>query len=402
MQSHGIFSLIFVTFTGIFLSPFRYVYQIPTPRVLLSSNPLNFDLCGALNGVVPVEITSAFGLVLKMFWYVYGALLLIAHIPITVDVVRLVRPGWKISRPVHSLQMYLLIIVVGVIFCVVLWHHLAIFLPLIAGSTLSIVLHVVFALWIWVNAIVHYYLALFIHPGLDKSLTLEGAADQNGPKVTTESYDGDAVSIRSRSAGLTNQKSVESLIPKPQDGMEWKPNRISFCRVCHSHIPHMDHHCPYTGSCFGVRNYAHFYLGMCYGLLGALYASLISAPFFFRCDVKYLLMYINLIGGELSVECEQLGTQSRAFLPVLAGTWIALNLVVIQTLLLLADVSTINALKNINSVPLLKFLLQRIKGRKFLQPDSRLNTLILNQRPSILYYLLPLRNRKHRMSVFVC
>lgn len=335
---------------------------------------------------------------LAMFWYVYGSLLFIAHIPITVDVVRLVRPSWKISRPVHSLQMYILVIVVGIIFCVGLWHLLGVFLPLIAGGFLSTTLHVVFASWVWINVVGHYYLSLFIHPGLDKASSEYHGNDHSGPIVTTEGHDGDTVTVRSRNVGYSDsaqQISMENPIPKPQDGMEWKPNRVNFCKVCQNHIPHMDHHCPYTGSCFGVRNYAHFYLGMCYGLVGALYALVITGTFFFHCDIKYLLIYINLIGGELSAECEQLGSHTRAFLPVLAGTWIALNLVMIQTFLLLADVSTINALKNINTVPLLKFMLQRIRGRKFLQPDSRLNVLILNQRRGILFYLLPLRNYKY-------
>lgn len=339
-----------------------------------------------------------------MFWYVYGSLLFIAHVPIAVDVVRLVRPSWKIPRPVHQAQMILLIAVMAIIFCGGLWHHLYIFLPLIAGSLISTVLHVVFALWVWFNVVANYYLALFIHPGLDKALTMDGVAStgQNVPNTTTENQD---VTIRSRSIGISipepTSETAESPVPKPQNGMEWKPKRVNFCKACHSHIPYLDHHCPYTGSCFGVRNYAHFYIGMCYGLLGGVYALLITSYFFFRCDVKYVLISINLIGGELSEDCKLVGSHSRAFFPVLAGTWIAFNLVMLQTLFLLADVSTINILKNINSVPVLKFMGQRIRGRKFLEPDSRLKVLILDQRPSILYYLLPLRNRKHFMRVFV-
>lgn len=345
-----------------------------------------------------------------MFWYVYGTVIVICHVPITVDIIRLVRPEWKIPRVTGSVTQFVLVFLSVLVFCVSIIQHFTFFLPLLAPDplhSLDGILHIVFSVWIWINVTVHFYMTLFVHPGEDKELMLSDNDNQNGLwNENTES----GLTYRSRRGTQTGgdeasemglysiETSDDPQLPKPQTGIEWSPKRTNYCRVCQINVAYADHHCPYIGRCLGFYNYAHFYIGMIYGLLGMLYAMFVTLPHFYRCDIKSLLVYFGLMDEEASSDvCEELGTQSRASVPVLVALWGCWNMVSIQTFFLLADISTFNVLKNIQRVPILRFTWHRIKGRKCLQPQSRLSVLLRKQRPNILYYILPLRNRSIRL-----
>ena len=350
-----------------------------------------------------------------MFWYIYGTILVICHIPIVIDVIRLVRPKRcpKIPRISGSISRYVLAFLTGLVFCVSILQYFVIFLPLVSQDPLNSLkglIHVTFSLWVWINITVHFYMALFVHPGEDRELLLSHSENQKG---LWNGNSGNGLTYRNHGTQTSNFEiseldlpvySEESLdssshISRPQTGMEWSPKRSNYCRVCQLNVAYADHHCPYIGNCLGLRNYAHFYLGLVYGLLGMLYALYITLPYFYKCDIKPLFNYFGLVEEEEILKaCSELGTQSRASIPILVVLWLCWNMISIQTVMLLADISTFNVLKNTQRVPLLRFTWQRIRGRLFLHPHSRLNVLLKKQRPNILYYILPLRNKVIRLK----
>ena len=348
-----------------------------------------------------------------MFWYIYGTIIVICHIPIAIDVIRLVHPKRcpKIPRISGSISRYVLAFLTGLVFCVAILQHFIIFLPLVAPDPLHTpkgYVHVVLSTWVWINVTVHFYTAFFTHPGEDRELPFSDSENQKG---LWNGNSGNGLTYRNHGPRMGDFEvseldipvyRVESLdthcsqIPGSQTGMEWSPKRSNYCRVCQTNVAYADHHCPYIGNCLGLRNYAHFYLGAVYGLFGMLYALYITLPYFYRCDIKPLL---GLMEEENSMKiCRELGTQSRAAIPILVVLWISWNMVFVHTVLLLADISTFTLFKNTQNVPLLRFTWQRIRGRLFLQPCSRLSVLLRKQRPNILYYILPLRSKIIRLK----
>ena len=351
-----------------------------------------------------------------MFWYIYGTIIVVCHIPIAIDVVRLVRPKRcpKIPRVSGSISRYVLAFLTGFVFCIAILQHFIVFLPLVAPDPLHTLkghIHIIFSTWVWINITVHFYTAFFTHPGEDRELPFGRNENQ---KELSNGNTGNGLTYRNHGTRTGDFATAEldlpvysmesgldincNQTPGTHTGMEWSPKRSNYCGVCQINVVYADHHCPYIGNCLGLRNYAHFFLGAIYGLLGMLYALYITLPYFYRCDIKPLLGLMKEFEENTLRICGELGTLSRTSIPVLVVLWTCWNVVFVHKVLLLADVSMFNLFKNTQKVPLLRFTWQRISGRRFLQPHSRFNVLLRRQRPNILYYILPLRNKFIRLK----
>ena len=351
------------------------------------------------------------------YWFVYITIILVllVQIPIGIDLLRFVFPSWRLARLASRAVHGVLFTVVGAIFCIGLGYHLFVYLPLLAGrdplQSLKGLVHVTFALWVWLNIVGNYFYSVLLHPGLDKDYKPPG---QGRPKLCYFSEDGIITEVkedeqsssevhRHRGTATTDapvdrfycDASLIGTGGHPKSGTDWTPSRTHFCKVCECAIPYLDHHCPFTGNCAGLRNYSNFLIGLCYGVVGLLYAVVITLPYFFECNFKNILWYFGLASDRTSSPvCEELGPHSHIFLPVFAGFCLAGNMLLVQLLLLAADLSTYNVLSNWSKYPMLRFLLQRIKSRKCLDKDSRLNVLIRSQRKNLLSYLIPVRNNR--------
>jgi len=364
---------------------------------------------------------------MSALWFVYITVFLVGmvHVPIIVDVLRFVFPKWKLSRLTTRVIKYLLISIMTTIYCIALGYHFLVFLPLLSAvMSLKWIFHLVFACWLWINMIVNYTLAVFLNPGEDKAQDAQrstvGTTAQNGdgsgqilvagataqdnsgsgcPNQTNITFrpqraTGDAASsVMSQDNSTHAETSLNQDGVNPQHGMEWKPKRSFFCKACQITVLHMDHHCPFTGNCVGFKNYSHFYLWLLYGTIGLAYAALVTFPFFSECKLKNVWWFFGFVESrEKSPVCEDLGAHPNIFLPIIAGCWICVNMLTLQTLTLLTDISTFNFIVNIRKLPLLRFAWQRIKGGKCREPNSRLNVLLLRQRKSMLWFLVPVRN----------
>lgn len=364
---------------------------------------------------------------METYWFVYVTIALVAlvQIPIGIDMLRFVFPSWKLARLASRTVHLVLFTVVGAIFLIGISYHLFVYLPLLAGQeplqSLLGVLHVTFALWVWINVVGNYFYSVCLHPGLDKDYKPQQRA-KRGPVLCYRSEDGvitpvkaeegtepNANTTRHRQGANTSNDSgspSDSAIDRfycdasligtmgtPKSGTEWTPSRTHYCKICECAIPYLDHHCPFTGNCAGLRNYSNFFLGLVYGVIGLFYAVAITLPYFFECNLKNILWYFGMVSSRVSYPvCTELGPHSHIFMPVFAGFILASNMLLLQALFLAADLSTYNVLSHWSRFPMLRFILQRIRARKFRDRDSRLNVLIRSQRKSWLSYLVPVRN----------
>lgn len=361
-----------------------------------------------------------------MYWFIYVIIFLFALLqtPILVDVLRVVFPERRIGRVTNKVSNFLIIILMSSFAIVGLSYYLLIYLPLMFGNPLYSfkgMCHTVFALWVWINMVGNYYLAVFIHPGADETASnISQHSDCKETNSSTVISDSKESIGESDQSGLTHRKldaqnatqeqghqqsptEGKPVIPtgvvgnqppgleeQPKHGMEWNPNWSRYCKVCDATILYMDHHCPFTGNCTGLRNYSYFYLWLIYITIGLGYAVVVSFPYFSECSLSKLWWYLGLVATfEQSEVCNQLGPNSNITFPVIGGLWVCWNMLVIQTILLLSDMSTYVALKNLVRLPLFRFMWQRMRGMKFREPNSRLNVLLLSQRPNPLWFLVP-------------
>ena len=381
-----------------------------------------------------------------MFVYVTIFLVALVQIPIAVDLLRFLFPQWRLARLASKAVYSILFLVMGTIFCIGLAYHLFVYLPLLTDNdplhSVAGILHTCFALWIWINMVGNYYFAVFLHPGRTPmpdrggmnrtQSSTEGAVPQQQSQARTPGIgmrepsivitSDDDVSLRSRqgqglggTSGETNPIELHhprvqngqnypttatphiTLPPRPKTGLEWQPKRTQYCKICEAAVPYLDHHCPFTGNCTGMRNYSNFYVGLLYGVVGLAYASVITLPYFFDCDLKNIFWFFGLVRDrQRSQVCTELGAHTHIFLPVFAGFVVSFNMLFLQTIFLLADVSTYNVLKNWQRFPMFRFMRERIGSRKYHDLDSRWNVLIANQRPSLLWYLIPASNKFFR------
>lgn len=307
------------------------------------------------------------------FWFVYIVIALVGliQIPILVDIFRAVFPGWRLRRTTHWCINGLLISVMSSFFIVGLSYHLLLFLPLSVEHPFSSVrglLHLVFALWVWTNVVVNYYMAVLVHPG---KAEVRNMTSENKEMMTPDSH-----------------ASLETV----KNGMQWNPPHYHYCRVCLNNVAYMDHHCPFTGNCTGLENYSYFFLCLVYGALGLGYALWMSFPFFNKCVLANIWWLVGLAELDRPDVCYKLGPHVNIVLAVLGGFYIALNMSVFQILLLLADLSSYDILKYVSKLPVFQFACQRIRGGKYKEPGSRLNVMLLQQRQSLWWFLIPCMN----------
>lgn len=352
-------------------------------------------------------------------WFVYVTIILVALVqgPIAVDLLRFFFPDWKLARMASKTVHIILFSVMGIIFCIGLGYHLFVYLPLLAGQQQPLqsfkgLVHIVFALWVWLNVVGNYYYSVSLHPGLDKDY--RPSTRRSGKPVLCyisesgvytevkedrhQTENGDTISQRQSDSKMQSDGGEKfycdsSLVGKkvpPKSGLEWEPNRTHYCKICECAIPYLDHHCPFTGNCAGLKNYAYFITGLSYGVLGLFYAVIITLPYFFECNLNNVLWYFGIVGSRVTNEiCSSLGPHTHIFLPVFAGFCLSGNMLFIQFLLLAADLSTYNVLSNWSRFPMLRFMLQRIKKRKYLEKGSRYNVLLKHRR--LASYFIPMK-----------
>ncbi len=373
---------------------------MPTNLNVTTTYP-KYCLCTVFSSPI---LRFALVLIMGTYWFVYVTIGLVAliQIPIGIDLLRFFFPQWKLTRLASRSVYALLFIVMGLIYIVGISYHLFVYLPLLVGTgpLLSVkgVGHTVFALWVWLNVVGNYYYSVTLHPGLDKDF--KRPTKKPKPKLCIISENGTITEVKEDGSGSTNRPTApgERLIycdpsqitsNKPTRGDLWEPSQSQYCKICDCAVLNLDHHCPFTGNCVGKRNFFNFYMGLCYGTLGLLYAVLITLPYFLECNFKNIMWFFGIVSSrEKLAVCAELGPHTHIFLPVCAGFFLSLNMVMLQSLFLISDLSTYNVLLNWSKYPMIRFLYHRIKARKFQEKNSRANTLLFNR--SKLGFIFPM------------
>ena len=282
------------------------------------------------------------------------------QIPILMDVFRAFSPRCRVRRATHWFVKIILVTVMSLFFVIGLSYFFIVFYPLSVGQPFYHFwgfVHITFAIWIWVNLVFNYYMAVIVHPG----------------RVET----------------VATGKHSESIY----DGKHWRPPSYHYCSVCQENVAYMDHHCPFTGNCTGLKNYSYFLLFLIYGVFGLGYALWMSFPFFNLCVLRkvwWVLGYMQFI--EQQSVCTELGPHAYIGLAVLGGFYVTVNMTVLQLLLLFADLSSYDILKNLTEVSVFSLAWQRFRDGKYKDPKSRMNVMLLHQRGNILQFLIPSPN----------
>lgn len=343
---------------------------------------------------------------MDVMWFVYALIFLVALVqtPVLVDLLRFMFPKWRVTRLTNRASSFLLMLTMTSIAFIALGYYFT-FLHLVAEdpwhSAVGIC-HIVFAGWVFFNMAVNYAMAVFVDPGVvvrgdAQKVSEVNAKTDDDSRTEREGNAGEHTSTddaNSSDIHAPSRKNKSEAMPLPKSGMEWKLKPFSFCKVCRNEVLHLDHHCPFTGSCIGIRNYSYFFLCMVYGSIGLGYGLLLTLPFFIQCKLSRPLWYFGLAAADQTESdvCKYL--QHHLFLtgPLAGGFFVTTSLLLIQVFLLLSDLTTYSVLKNFSRLPVLRFAWERIRSGKFKDADSRLNLLLLRQRSSFLWLLIPVRN----------
>lgn len=364
-----------------------------------------------------------------MFWFIYILVFLIGLVqtPIMVDLLRLLYPEWRIKRLTSQLASTLLIILMSVFAVIGLGLQIFYFIPLVPDvpfRTTKVICHSIFAYWIWINMVVNYYYAIFIEPGkadsedadnipavrlLNCTKVTEERSDYNcWEKVTSNDNNSDDPQVCSEmSSGrrlnndgakqvthtsLTSNKADQDSGASKLDVCLGTSNRSHYCKVCQVTVLYKDHHCPFTGNCVGLNNYAYFLSALCYASIGLGYSLVVGCLYFGECVFPTIWTWLQINSSVREGTCSIGEPYTELFLPALGGFFVLNIILLFQMFILLSDLTTYEVLKNFWKVPVLKVGYERIRNKKYMDKESRLNVLLLSRRTSFVWFLFPVRN----------
>lgn len=312
-----------------------------------------------------------------MLWLAYILIFLVglAHTPLLVDLLRHLFPLWNIKRLTSNATSVLLVTIISLAFLLGLWMQLFLFIPLmpeVSLRSLKLVLHSLLAYWLWVNAATNYMYTVFSRPGMFWPVEddITDISDCAGHPET------DHVKSPSDDGGVFNEERT------PVIGANCLSQYTHHCKICKAHIPYRDHHFPFTGNCIGLNNYSYFLLGLFYSMLGLAYGITVVFVYFREC---FSLAWETSNIVEMTDTCVHFEPYGELVLPTI-GAFVTVTLVFLfEVILLLADISTYDILKNGRNVS--------INLRRFQGKESRFRMMFRNQRTSYHWFLLPVRNR---------
>ena len=350
---------------------------------------------------------------MEIYWFLLLTVIIVTTltVPLLIDCLKFLVPQWKLSKQIGRAAHYLLFINIGGLVIIINRYHYFIYMPLLLENKgqFQLLAHLIFSIWLWINMLANYYYTVTTHPGIDttyksKRIIFEKVklavdhSSQEGHMV------GNVISINLDIDSISTQERYDtSLIPKrraiyqkkmkmkPQNGLEWETSKSGFCSICQCAISYRDHHCPFTGNCIGLCNYSNFFIGLCYGLIAGLYTLVISWYYFYNCNIIPLVNSYSY-KHDFYGQCQEIGANSYIFIPTLLLVWLTLSMIILHIVFLMADLSTNDVLSKWDIYPVTLFIIQRIRGKKFLDSESRLQRLLIQRKKLFWSLFIPIRN----------
>jgi hypothetical protein len=97
-----------------------------------------------------------------------------------------------------------------------------------------------------------------------------------------------------------------------------KPPRAHHCSICRRCVLRMDHHCPFTNCCVGLRNERFFFLWLAGVWAGCLYGVSVSWPPFRLCIMQGMMRGVETLSNSDITRCVVMGKTSFIFLPAIS------------------------------------------------------------------------------------
>ena len=206
---------------------------------------------------------------------------------------------------------------------------------------------------------VNYYLATFLSPGYydcaDEAQPCKSSAATNsvtdsqsmGVGETLEEEHSSSlprISYRSQPRSRRDIPTNENKLPMLKPLEAALSSRSHYCKICHKTVLYMDHHCPFTGNCVGLRNYSHFLLSLVYAWIGLGYGISTSLFYFGECMFPAIWTHLDLVylisEQDESGVCSVLEHYKEYMFPVTGGFAVLTVLLAFQVFLLLLDMTT--------------------------------------------------------------
>ena len=336
-----------------------------------------------------------------MLWFIFFliCLIVLAQTPLLVDLLRLLFPQWRIKRLTDKISVYLLRLLMTTFFLTGLGQHVFVFIPLMPDvpfRSVKLMLHCVFAYWVWFNMTINYYLATFLCPGYcaDSAQSEESSSLPRADATSATLEQSSALSVSNAMSSDREKPHLKSTSTDHRVDLPFINNQSHYCSVCHKTILYMDHHCPFTGNCVGYYNYSHFLLFLVYAWMGLGYAITTSLFYFGECFFPAVWTQLDFVylGSTTNNVCSVLVPHGDYLIPVGGGFMVLTLLLGFQGFLLLSDMTTYDVLKNFWKQPVFRLGLERIRQGRCKRKGSRLFVLLLQQRHSILRFVLPMNN----------
>lgn len=179
----------------------------------------------------------------------------------------------------------LFVAVVWVLISGIVWSWYAFLRPYLwlhYGATWTVI-HAIFAHWLLLNIVFHYYKGTTVFPGAP-------------PQVSLDVY----------------ERGVQNNLKHCTKCKNLKPKRAHHCIACGTCVLNMDHHCPWMNSCIGHFNHRYFFLFMFYIWLGCIYiASVAYGPYIERRRLRAQLRTEGRL-QDFSAELEMRGMPQNA------------------------------------------------------------------------------------------
>lgn len=240
------------------------------------------------------------------------------------------------------------------------------------STRLSVIIHAVFTVYIWINVTFNYFAALVIKPGR--------------PPRRTELLD-------ESTSAAQNLSEVNLDFCSHCDRLQTYGTH--HCRKCGDCIRMMCHHSSIVNNCIGISNFSYYFCFMVYSCVGLTYLFYMTFSPFYACYLHdHDKSSISIIYPVLSLKaCKNAGELPLMFIVVLVAAVAIGVLLMLHCFLLAADFSLVLFIKHIQESESIMSTMKNVFRKSFKkQRRIKFNVLLRTSKKSWKHFLFPSLN----------